>query len=59
MPTAFVVARALTGHVIGIADPRPPRTWPDQPMAADQSAQLAIHRHGKETTADVPVRECA
>ncbi len=35
------------------------RAWLDRPMAADQSAHLALHRHGKETTTDVPVRECA
>ena len=35
------------------------RAWLDRPPAADQSAHLALHRHGKETTTDVPVRECA
>ena len=35
------------------------RAWLDRPMAADQSAHLALHRHGEETTPDVPVRECA
>jgi len=35
------------------------RAWLDRPMPADQSAHLALHRHGKETTTDVPVRECA
>lgn len=35
------------------------QAWLDRPVAADQSAHLALHRHGKETTADVPVRECA
>jgi NTE family protein len=35
------------------------RAWLDRPMAADQSTHLALHRHGKETPTDVPVRECA
>lgn len=35
------------------------RAWLDRPPAADQTTHLALHRHGKETTTDVPVRECA
>jgi len=35
------------------------RAWLDRPVATDQSAHLVLHRHGKETTTDVPVRECA
>jgi len=41
------------------------RAWLDRPMAADQSAHLALHRHGPEHAAtterfpDAPARQCA